>query len=568
MGALSTLITAVSLAPQMASMKELSKSLDRLKKSNFSVSEIKKVVSSELNKHGKQIVVIVDDIDRSTSEEIRELFRTIKTLTDFPYMTYLLAFDKEIVSKALDSIHEGKGAAYLEKIVQVHFELPYSGHMTLGNILMGQLRDFDRGNLDSLNEQHFLDVFNWIALRIRTTREINRFVNSLVLKYPLIEEEMNFADFVGMEAIRFFEPTVYGIIEKNLRYFVELDALHSPGSQDIINFYKEWLAAYPETERQQIEEILCTLFPNLSYVLDRPSTNLNDGGPADLRIYNPEIADLYFDLGLPEDGISVIEFRALLAARDDVEKLATYLLQIAQEDRLNPRVNSFLERLDTYIDEGLNVDHARNIAFVLFQIGDTLSALTDDANFVFRQTTLAAIQKLLSSLYQYLNETDREVFLSAIQQGNSLATIIRFVASLELAMPANDMFRYLALDKIVFCADKGELLDRHQLSLILRYWRKWGQFDEVQQWVFSVSRTDDEFVKFIARTRSDYKTFNPSTHEASLPLEIDFTMLEEFFGREELVGRSQGVLASPVQISDDEREMLQKIVAKAESPVD
>ena len=59
MGALSTLITAVSLAPQMASMKELSKSLDRLKKSNFSVSEIKKVVSSELNKHGKQIVVIV-----------------------------------------------------------------------------------------------------------------------------------------------------------------------------------------------------------------------------------------------------------------------------------------------------------------------------------------------------------------------------------------------------------------------------------------------------------------------------------------------------------------------------
>ena len=35
-------------------------------------------------------------------------------------MTYLLAFDKEIVSKALDSIHEGKGAAYLEKIVQVH----------------------------------------------------------------------------------------------------------------------------------------------------------------------------------------------------------------------------------------------------------------------------------------------------------------------------------------------------------------------------------------------------------------------------------------------------------------
>ena len=52
-----------------------------------------------------KVIVIIDDIDRLTTKEIRQIFQLIKINADFPNTVYLTAFDRNVVEKALDNRH-------------------------------------------------------------------------------------------------------------------------------------------------------------------------------------------------------------------------------------------------------------------------------------------------------------------------------------------------------------------------------------------------------------------------------------------------------------------------------
>jgi predicted KAP-like P-loop ATPase len=81
----------------------------------------------ELQRHlaavQRPIVVFVDDIDRLTPEEVREVVRLVKLVGDLPGVRYLLAFDRRRVELALSDRAED-GRTYLEKIVQAPHDLP------------------------------------------------------------------------------------------------------------------------------------------------------------------------------------------------------------------------------------------------------------------------------------------------------------------------------------------------------------------------------------------------------------------------------------------------------------
>jgi predicted KAP-like P-loop ATPase len=81
-------------------------------------------ISDRLRKASSKLLVIVVDIDRLSGDEVREVFRLIKSVADFPNVTYLLAFDREAVCRMHEPMQGGTGEEYLEKIVQVPFELP------------------------------------------------------------------------------------------------------------------------------------------------------------------------------------------------------------------------------------------------------------------------------------------------------------------------------------------------------------------------------------------------------------------------------------------------------------
>ncbi len=88
------------------------------------VSYRKHEVEKALVDMNSRILVVIDDIDRLSNEQIRLIFQLVNAVAGFPNTTYLLSFDKDIVSRALGDVQGCNGQEYLEKIIQVPFDVP------------------------------------------------------------------------------------------------------------------------------------------------------------------------------------------------------------------------------------------------------------------------------------------------------------------------------------------------------------------------------------------------------------------------------------------------------------
>lgn len=68
----------------------------------------------ELTAFPHPIVVLIDELDRVESEEIRTVAQLVRSVADFPGVSYLLAYDRERVAQALGGENAERGQAYLE----------------------------------------------------------------------------------------------------------------------------------------------------------------------------------------------------------------------------------------------------------------------------------------------------------------------------------------------------------------------------------------------------------------------------------------------------------------------
>lgn len=172
---------------------------------NLDIGRRKEEVVAALTELDLSIVVVVDDIDRLVRDEIRTLFQAIKAVADFPRVTYLLAYDRAVVARALgDAAHATDGAAYLEKIVQVAYPLPPLFRWQLRQFCETRLKDLLSGLRISLRDyerQRWDGVLSIIAKLSRHPRDVVRLANRLTLSLPATAGEVNVCDVVVFEGL-------------------------------------------------------------------------------------------------------------------------------------------------------------------------------------------------------------------------------------------------------------------------------------------------------------------------------------------------------------------------------
>lgn len=157
------------------------------------------------------IVVVLDDIDRLSTSEIRDIFRLVRLTANFPNIIYVLAFDRRRVEDALseDGI---PGRAYLEKILQIGFDLP----SVPNHVLNQQIFDTLNAELDGLPIAQTLDHKLWpdifmevIRPLIGNMRDVRRYAAAVGGTVRLLENQIALADMLALEAIRVFLPDVF-----------------------------------------------------------------------------------------------------------------------------------------------------------------------------------------------------------------------------------------------------------------------------------------------------------------------------------------------------------------------
>ena len=130
MGNIARAIKSIGTAAEKAGEME-SKDLFKIRE------EINKILA-ELE---KKIIIVIGDIDRLNNTEIRQVFQLVKSLGNFSNTVYLLSFDKSIVINALSKVQEGSGHSYLEKVIQVPFDVPVISEQDVHNFLFQLLND-------------------------------------------------------------------------------------------------------------------------------------------------------------------------------------------------------------------------------------------------------------------------------------------------------------------------------------------------------------------------------------------------------------------------------------------
>jgi len=151
----------------------------------------------ELN---RRIIIIIDDIDRLTESEIRQLFQMIKINADFPNSIYLVAFDRIVVEKALNTEQGIKGREYLEKIVQVGFDIPAIETSLVEKQLFEEIFKILKA---TKIDENIWDSVRWgnmyhggIQPLFQSMRDVKRFVNGLSFNLQIIGAEVNPVDFI------------------------------------------------------------------------------------------------------------------------------------------------------------------------------------------------------------------------------------------------------------------------------------------------------------------------------------------------------------------------------------
>ncbi len=157
------------------------------------------------------IIVVLDDIDRLSTQEIRDVFKLVRLTASFPNIIYVLAFDRLRVEKAL-SEQGVPGRDYLEKILQVVIDLPQIPEQVLNRQVFENLNQvlIDAGDSLELNDQVWPDVFMEIVKPlIRNMRDVRRYAVAVHGTVQVVGDQVALVDLLGMEAIRVFLPDVF-----------------------------------------------------------------------------------------------------------------------------------------------------------------------------------------------------------------------------------------------------------------------------------------------------------------------------------------------------------------------
>lgn len=314
----------------------------------------RKQLEDALIKADNKIVIVIDDIDRLTNSQIRDIFQLVKQVADFPNIIYILAMDREVVRNALTEVHNVDGDEYLEKIIQIPFEIPELKKSKLNNIFFTKLDEVvnEIPTQIILDKNYWNNIFrNCIEPYINTLRDVNRLINIFQFKYGLLYQETSLEDMIGITTLEVLEPKLYKWIFYNKEAvcggFTHEFKLNENNQIDYRQLYKDEFIKLGINSDQAIKSV-SALFPTFAKDVKQyqysyqPMTDIK----SKMRIAYEERFDLYFMLDLDEIKVSRNIINACIHLFNE-RKLKSVIEEINSQNN----IIYFLDELKSLIDE-------------------------------------------------------------------------------------------------------------------------------------------------------------------------------------------------------------------------
>lgn len=335
------------------------------------------MLREQLLKMGRRVVVLIDDIDRLTAGEVRELMKLVRLTGDFPNIVYVLAFDRQRVEVALGDTAED-GRAYLEKIVQVTFDVPRMHDADLYTLLTDELNAAIQGREHGhYSNAEFLDLLvSVVRPLVRSPRDVRRYVNALVPTIKVVGREVSLTDVLVLEAIRAFVPAVFARLPAFIDVLTAPASSYSRSDQGEATRLQALVSAAGE-HSDPVREFIFRLFPHGARHLG--GTQYSDGyrrqWSRTRRVALPEVFRFYLEHRLPPEAVRTADVERVYALLGDRPRL-TELLDTFESRRLE----ALFARLEVFEGEYPEEHVESAVGAMLDQVGhlrDGREALLD-----------------------------------------------------------------------------------------------------------------------------------------------------------------------------------------------
>lgn len=391
---------------------------------------IKRKIGTELEELGKKLLIVIDDIDRLCDDEIREIFQLVKSIADFKNTIYILSYDREIVTKALDKTQQDKGEEYLEKIVQVPLVLPYISKSDLDKIFINRLNISINIPDEEYDNSYFSEIYyNGLAENFESLRDIERYMNVFSLGINLAREELNINDYIAITLIKVFEPDLYEYIKNNKEYFsgTKFDEFLNKDKKEILTELEGIYEKLKKLGKRKVKRLIEVIFPKLGE-MNYAEGFIDIWGKA-RRIATPVYFESYFRLDFPEDEIKKSEIKKFREFSTEEDLIKIFNINNKKRKRL---LELIIEEIEEISDEKAII-----LLKFIFSIADELKYEGSKGIFAFMNNPQYKITRIFLKILNNSNRNQYKIMEELFKYDKSSLQLLFFV----LEMLSNSFFK-------------------------------------------------------------------------------------------------------------------------------
>jgi predicted KAP-like P-loop ATPase len=533
-----------------------------------SLEDHKRDVTKALADYDRTLLVVIDDVDRLASKEIQSVFQLVKANADFPKFVYLLLFQRDIVESALSELANDQGGAFLEKIVQVGFDVPLARQDEVDRILFEGLDRVLGADRKRVDEVHWGNIYlGSLRMFFKDLRAVKRFLASLGFHINLLRTkgtlEVNPVDLIAVEALRVFDPDVYQRLRAAKGLLTGRTSSESSESKRVADELKALLDGVPASRKPAIQELLQELFPGTAVAFGgmRYSGASRAEWSRDLRVASEDFFDRYFEFALSKGDLSQSEVDMLFSLSSDSKGLRRELTRLSDEGR----VSIALERLDTG-KERIPLENAVPAITAIFDVGSLLPDPPPGA--MFRPHWM--VQRIAYQVLRREGDFDRrEAILEGILRGTTSVSMAVFRTSndtnaKERAKNPGGMlireesvpkFQKIGREIIEKAAAEGRLAYERDLAHTLYRWRDWSSDGVVRGWVGNLVASPEGAIAFLRAFFHKSVSQTIGDRVGRTRGHLKYTELEQFADLAALDAQVSKI--AEVKLGDEDRQLVE-----------
>jgi predicted KAP-like P-loop ATPase len=515
------------------------------------LKDIRRALKENLSQLDRPIVVFVDDIDRLEPDQIRTLLRQVKANANLPNIVFVLLFQQSIVEHALNSVAEnGHGRAFLEKMVQVNFDLPAVPKSDVHNIFGSELAILVGNHItekSGLTDVHWGNILiGCIQPRLNNLRDARRLISSCAVHLPLHVSgnmiEVNIVDFLALEVLRVFEPALLEALYQERDLLLSGKYNNSNKKEDVEQGVQELLKFTSGPYREWARGFIMDLFPIVSWALGKGifSEQNKREWLSHKRVCSPRYFSRYFELQSSTGEISDGE-------------LLDFLNLTSDEDGLKNRVdfyqeNGFLPSLVRRLGESVDTLPLENVSVLLpamFEIGEKIASIEDIGPLNFNWA--AAWQSTHHFIRRIEAEKRGDLAIDALKKSEALTLAAALIDINDPENPGNhisgnfhpilhsdtvNVMKKEWVTQIQALANKSDqIMGRNNLVYLLYHWRSYsGSLEQPKLWVANMIKSDDGFINILRKFMYKTQSHNGSDRVMKISNVFYSEVIEDYIG--------------------------------------